>query len=47
VNEEQLLARAFGPQPQCRIYVAEASGQLLGYAVIQELVFTYDLRPTL
>lgn len=47
VDEEQLLARAFGPQPQCRIYVAEASGQLLGYAVIQELVFTYDLRPTL
>jgi GNAT superfamily N-acetyltransferase len=46
VDEGQLLAHAFGPQPQCRIYVAEASGQLLGYAVTQELVFTYDLRPT-
>ena len=46
VDEEQLTARAFAPEPQCRIFVAETSDRLLGYAVIQELTFTYDLRPT-
>lgn len=47
VDEAQLLARAFGPQPQCRIVVAEAAGRLLGYAVTLEIAFTYDLQPTL
>lgn len=47
VDEVQLLARAFGSQPQCRIVVAEAAGRLLGYAVTLEIAFTYDLQPTL
>ncbi|MGF0333654.1 N-acetyltransferase family protein [Ectopseudomonas toyotomiensis] len=46
VDEVQLTARAFAAEPQCRIFVAEASDRLLGYAVTQELTFTYDLRPT-
>ncbi|PIA74561.1 Ribosomal protein S18 acetylase RimI [Pseudomonas sp. NFACC19-2] len=46
VDEVQLMARAFAAEPQCRIFVAEASDRLLGYAVTQELTFTYDLRPT-
>lgn len=46
VSEAQLLASAFGPEPQCQVFVAETSGRLLGYAVAQEIVFTYDLRPT-
>lgn len=46
VDEAQLLVRAFGPQPQCQVFVAEARGRLLGYAVAQEIAFTYDLRPT-
>lgn len=47
VDEAQLLARAFGPAPQCRIFVADVAGTLLGYAVALEIAFTYDLRPTL
>lgn len=46
VDEVQLMARAFAAEPQCQIFVAEASDRLLGYAVTQELTFTYDLRPT-
>ncbi len=46
VDEAQLLARAFGREPQCRVFVAEAAGTLLGYAVALEIAFTYDLRPS-
>lgn len=40
VDEAQLLARAFGREPQCRVFVAEAAGTLLGYAVALEIAFT-------
>lgn len=47
VDEPALLARAFGANPQCQVFVAEQQGQLLGYAVVLEIAFTFDLRPTL
>lgn len=46
VDEDALHRRAFGATAQCRIFVAEAAGELLGYAVGLSLPFTYDLRPT-
>ncbi|HEX5840858.1 MAG TPA: GNAT family N-acetyltransferase [Pseudomonas sp.] len=47
VDEQQLLARAFGATPQCEVFVAEWAGRIAGYAVVLEIPFTYDLRPTL
>lgn len=46
VAEDALHQRAFGPAAQCRIFVAEAGGELRGYAVALLIPFTYDLRPT-
>ncbi len=48
VTEPDLEERAFGPDPECRITVAEdrASGVLVGYAVTVSTPFTYDLKPT-
>lgn len=48
VTEEELLSRAFGPQPHCHILVVQGKvpGTLGGYAVWLVTPFTYDLRPT-
>ncbi|MFI7866781.1 GNAT family N-acetyltransferase [Ectopseudomonas khazarica] len=46
VDEQALLSRAFGPSAQCRIFVADWLSELAGYAVVLEIPFTYDLRPT-
>lgn len=46
VNEAELLARAFGEAAQCQIFVVEQEGILAGYAVVLEIAFTFDLRPT-
>ena len=46
VDEDALHRRAFGTTAQCRIFVAEAAGELRGYAVALLVPFTYDLRPT-
>ena len=45
VDEGALHRRAFGPAAQCRIFVAEAAGELRGYAVALLVPFTFDLRP--
>lgn len=47
LDERELLARAFGDSPQCQVFVAEREAQLAGYAVLLEIPFTFDLRPTL
>ena len=47
VDVEALRARAFGPDAQCHIQIAEAAGRLQGYAVTLRIAFTYNLRPTL
>jgi GNAT superfamily N-acetyltransferase len=47
VDENALLSRAFGQDPQCKIFVAEFHGRVSGYAVVLETLFTFDLRPTL
>jgi GNAT superfamily N-acetyltransferase len=47
VDIEALRSRAFGPDAQCHIQVAEAAGMVQGYAVTLGIAFTYDLRPTL
>jgi GNAT superfamily N-acetyltransferase len=50
VTERDLVERGLGraSAAQFTAIVAEDSpGQLRGYAVVQELAFTYDLRPTL
>lgn len=46
VDEQALRQRAFGPAAQCQVFVAEAEGELLGYALALLIPFTYDLRPT-
>ncbi|ENA27497.1 GNAT family N-acetyltransferase [Pseudomonas luteola] len=46
VNEQVLLNRAFGPSAQCQVFVAQWMSQIAGYAVVLEIPFTYDLRPT-
>lgn len=45
VDADALRERAFGQSAQCRVFVAE-SATLCGYAVVQSIAFTYDLRPT-
>ncbi len=50
VTPADLLARGLAPagEPQFTAFVAERPGKgLLGYAVVVETPFTYDLRPTL
>lgn len=47
VDDQALLARAFGPKAQCQILVAEWEACVSGYAVVLEIPFTYDLRPTM
>lgn len=47
VDEKSLLARAFGPKPECHIFVAECSDGIIGYAVGLVIPFTYDLKNTL
>ena len=47
VDEQALLSRAFGPSPQCQVFVADWHGEVAGYAVVLEIPFTFDLRPTL
>ena len=47
VDDQDLLARAFGPKAQCQIFVAEWDACVSGYAVVLEIPFTYDLRPTM
>lgn len=46
VTETELLARAFGDAAQCQVFVGEQDGCLVGYAVVLEIAFTFDLRPT-
>ena len=46
VDEQALRQRAFGPAAQCQAFIAEAEGELLGYALALLIPFTYDLRPT-
>jgi ribosomal protein S18 acetylase RimI-like enzyme len=45
VDADALLSRAFGPSAQCQVFVAE-TGAICGYAVVQSLAFTFDLRPS-
>ncbi len=51
VTSADLIARGLAPagEPQFTAFVAERPGDdgLLGYAVVLETPFTYDLRPTL
>ena len=50
VTEADLLGRGLAPDaaPQFTAFVAEqAGGELVGYAVVVEQAFTFDLRPTL
>ncbi|GLK88527.1 GNAT family N-acetyltransferase [Pseudomonas turukhanskensis] len=47
LDERELMARAFGDNPQCQLFVAAGCGKLAGYAVLLEIPFTFDLRPTL
>lgn len=45
VDADALLTRAFGPAAQCQVFVAETDA-ICGYAVVQSLAFTFDLRPS-
>lgn len=45
VDANALLTRAFGPAAQCQMFVAETDA-ICGYAVVQSLPFTFDLRPS-
>lgn len=47
IDEQALLSRAFGPDAQCEVLVADGGGHLAGYAVVLAIPFTFDLRPTL
>lgn len=50
VTEQELLVRGLGPNSlqQFTALVAESQlGELWGYAVVYEVPFTYDLKPTL
>jgi GNAT superfamily N-acetyltransferase len=50
VTKTDLLLRALAPSdkpPEFAALVAEASGDIRGYAVVYEIPFTFDLRPTL
>jgi len=46
VDEASLLERAFGPHPECHLFVAEAGNGIVGYAVVVVIKFTYDLKST-
>lgn len=47
VDEVSLLKRAFGPDPECHIFVADCSDCIVGYAVVLVIRFTFDLKSTL
>jgi ribosomal protein S18 acetylase RimI-like enzyme len=49
VTVDALLERGFSSQrpPEFIAWVAEMDGNLVGYAVIYTIPFTFDLRPTL
>lgn len=47
VDEQTLLDRAFGPEAQCHIFVAEWAGHIAGYGVVLKIPFTFDLQPTM
>jgi GNAT superfamily N-acetyltransferase/ketosteroid isomerase-like protein len=50
VTTADLLSRALAPSdkpPEFAALVAEAEGDIRGYAVVYEIAFTFDLRPTL
>ncbi|BDM22598.1 GNAT family N-acetyltransferase [Pseudomonas sp. LRP2-20] len=46
VDENALLARAFGESPECNVFVVQGAEGIAGYAVGLIIPFTYDLRPT-
>ncbi len=46
VDEEALLARAWGNHPECHIFVADCDEGIIGYAVGLIIPFTYDLQST-
>jgi GNAT superfamily N-acetyltransferase len=43
----RLLADAFGPRPRFEIFLAEADGQVVGYAFVFETYSTFLALPTL
>ncbi|MBD9504469.1 GNAT family N-acetyltransferase [Pseudomonas sp. PDM23] len=45
VDGNALLTRAFGSTAQCQVFVAQTD-TICGYAVVQCLDFTFDLRPS-
>jgi len=50
VTAEALVARGLGDVPTRQFHAlvaVNAKGELLGYAVVYEIAFTYDLMPTL
>jgi len=47
VDEQALLTRAFGPDRQCHIFVAECHDSIVGYAVMIVIRFTFDLKSSL
>lgn len=49
VTEQDLLERGFGHDgaPQFHAFVADADGELQGYALVYLIPFTFDLQPTL
>jgi GNAT superfamily N-acetyltransferase len=48
VTKEALIERGFSPHrpPEFTAWVAELDGELVGYAVIYAIPYTFDLRPT-
>ena len=48
VTVDALLERGFSPQrpPEFTAWVAELDGELVGYAVVYVIPYTFDLRPT-
>jgi GNAT superfamily N-acetyltransferase len=47
VDATALQQRAFGANAECQIFIASVNNQVMGYAVVLEIAFTYDLRPTM
>lgn len=45
--EARLLADAFGPRPRYDLFVAEAEGQVVAYAVVFETYSTFLAKPVL
>jgi GNAT superfamily N-acetyltransferase len=49
VDEDAIIARGLAPAatPEFVAFVADSGGSLLGYAVVIDIPFTFDLRPSL